>query len=165
MKPRMTVSLHSMSAWGIPAHNIEKFVLKKLGRKAENRGNTYRYRPYKNPPKICIVIPLVRSASIFVCEDKLHPDYISEKKCLKNKLHSIIQSVAMSLVWAEQLTFLDYRSLHIKINPFLFISSFSWPCCVQAMFSLNCLKGTVSRDFLLLVFFLNQFPPRLWLYH
>ncbi len=27
------------------------------------------------------------------------------------------------------------------------------------------LKGTVSRDFLLLVFFLNQFPPSLWLYH
>ncbi len=26
-------------------------------------------------------------------------------------------------------------------------------------------KGTVSRDFLLLVFFLNQFPPSLWLYH
>ncbi len=25
-------------------------------------------------------------------------------------------------------------------------------------------KGTVSRDFLLLVFFLNQFPPSLWLY-
>ena len=27
------------------------------------------------------------------------------------------------------------------------------------------LKGTVSRDFLLLVFFMNQFPPSLWLYH
>jgi hypothetical protein len=27
------------------------------------------------------------------------------------------------------------------------------------------IKGTVSRDFLLLVFFLNQFPPSLWLYH
>ncbi len=27
------------------------------------------------------------------------------------------------------------------------------------------LKGTVSRDFLLLVFFLNQFPPSLWLYY
>ncbi len=27
------------------------------------------------------------------------------------------------------------------------------------------LKGTVSRDFLLLVFFFNQFPPSLWLYH
>ncbi len=27
------------------------------------------------------------------------------------------------------------------------------------------LKGTVSRDFLLLVLFLNQFPPSLWLYH
>ncbi len=26
-------------------------------------------------------------------------------------------------------------------------------------------KGTVSRDFLLLVFFLNQFPPSIWLYH
>ncbi len=26
-------------------------------------------------------------------------------------------------------------------------------------------KGTVSRDFLLLVFFLNKFPPSLWLYH
>ncbi len=28
---------------------------------------------------------------------------------------------------------------------------------------LSLLKGTVSRDFLLLVFFLNQFPPSLWL--
>ncbi len=30
---------------------------------------------------------------------------------------------------------------------------------------LSHFKGTVSRDFLLLVFFLNQFPPSLWLYH
>ncbi len=30
---------------------------------------------------------------------------------------------------------------------------------------LGKVKGTVSRDFLLLVFFLNQFPPSLWLYH
>jgi hypothetical protein len=27
------------------------------------------------------------------------------------------------------------------------------------------LKGTVSRDFLLLVFFMNQFPPSPWVYH
>jgi hypothetical protein len=27
------------------------------------------------------------------------------------------------------------------------------------------LKGTVSKDFLLLVFFRNQFPPSPWLYH
>ncbi len=26
-------------------------------------------------------------------------------------------------------------------------------------------KGTVSRDFMLLVFFMNQFPPSPWLYH
>ncbi len=26
-------------------------------------------------------------------------------------------------------------------------------------------KGTVSRDFLLLVFFMNQFPPSPWVYH
>ncbi len=29
----------------------------------------------------------------------------------------------------------------------------------------NPLKGTVSRDFLLLVFFMNQFPPSPWVYH
>ena len=33
----------------------------------------------------------------------------------------------------------------LKVNPFIFISSFSWPCCVQAMFSLNCLKVTISE--------------------
>ncbi len=27
------------------------------------------------------------------------------------------------------------------------------------------LKGTVSRDFRLLVFFMNQFPPSIWVYH
>ncbi len=27
-------------------------------------------------------------------------------------------------------------------------------------YNLNTLKGTVSRDFLLLVFFMNQFPPK-----
>ncbi len=27
------------------------------------------------------------------------------------------------------------------------------------------IKGTVSRDFLLLVFFMNQFPPSPWVYH
>ncbi len=29
----------------------------------------------------------------------------------------------------------------------------------------NTFKGTVSRDFLLLVFFMNQFPPSPWVYH
>ncbi len=29
----------------------------------------------------------------------------------------------------------------LVLNPFLFISSFSWPCYVQTLFSLNCLKG------------------------
>ncbi len=27
------------------------------------------------------------------------------------------------------------------------------------------LKGTVSRDFWLMVFFMNQFPPSIWVYH
>jgi hypothetical protein len=30
-------------------------------------------------------------------------------------------------------------------NPFLFISSFSWPCCVQTLFSINCLKVPISE--------------------
>ncbi len=30
---------------------------------------------------------------------------------------------------------------------------------------LECLKGTVSRDFLLLVFFMNQFPPSPRVFH
>jgi hypothetical protein len=29
----------------------------------------------------------------------------------------------------------------------------------------NKLKGTVSRDFRLLVFFMDQFPPSIWVYH
>jgi hypothetical protein len=33
------------------------------------------------------------------------------------------------------------------------------------MQNLEAIKGTVSRDFLLLVFFINQFPPSPWLCH
>ena len=31
--------------------------------------------------------------------------------------------------------------------------------------SVVSIKGTVSRDFSLLVFFINQFPPSIWVYH
>ncbi len=31
------------------------------------------------------------------------------------------------------------------INTFISISSFSWPCCVQALLSLNCLKVNISE--------------------
>jgi hypothetical protein len=32
-----------------------------------------------------------------------------------------------------------------NINPFIFINSLSWPWCVQPLFSLNCLKLTISE--------------------
>ncbi len=38
-------------------------------------------------------------------------------------------------------------------------------CCTAPLSSIQCLfKGTVSREFLLLFFFMNQFPPSPWLY-
>ncbi len=43
----------------------------------------------------------------------------------------------------------------VELDGFLFI--WSYLC--------RWFKGTVSREFLLLVFFLYQFPPSLWLYH
>ncbi len=37
----------------------------------------------------------------------------------------------------------------------------SWHC----PFNMKHLKGTVSQDFRLLVFFMNQYPPIPWVYH
>ncbi len=56
-----------MSAWGIPANNIENFVLKNVEGKPKigetHTGETHTL--HKKSAKSCIVIPLVRSASIF----------------------------------------------------------------------------------------------------
>jgi hypothetical protein len=38
-------------------------------------------------------------------------------------------------------------------------------CTKPSQKSLSRIKGTVSRDFRLLVFFMNQFPPSIWVYH
>ncbi len=51
------------------------------------------------------------------------------------------------------------------LNPFLFISGPSCPCCVQASISLKCLKGTVSPDFLLLAFFRESTSPKPQIIH
>ncbi len=48
-------------------------------------------------------------------------------------------------------------------NNFIFFTSlhmFHLRCVMHWNFHMLVLKGTVSRDFLLLVFFMNQFPPR-----
>jgi hypothetical protein len=47
----------------------------------------------------------------------------------------------------------------VKINPFLFIWGLFCPRSVQTSLTQNFLKGTVSRDFLLQVFFMHHLPP------
>ncbi len=47
----------------------------------------------------------------------------------------------------------------------LFISTSNEHILDKTMVKIHGLMGTVSRDFLLLVFFMNQFPPSPWVYH
>ncbi len=63
-------------------------------------------------------------------------------------------------VWNEGF---DYRWCEKASPRKLWASPARWTATIR--YNILCHKGTVSRDFLLLVFFLNQFPPSLWLYH
>ncbi len=69
----------------------------------------------------------------------------------------------------EPFLFSLFPHLSLALSLFLF-SSVSHPshlCHLSLFFSHfhPFFKGTVSRDFLLLVFFMNQFPPSPWVYH
>jgi hypothetical protein len=74
-------------------------------------------------------------------------------------VHYTVKSKSYSLISEDRLTRL---SLSFPVAAKYDLSNNFNICYLKIV--LQC-KGTVSRDFRLLVFFMNQFPPSPWVYH
>jgi hypothetical protein len=63
----------------------------------------------------------------------------------------------------------DIYSIYMSDDVWLvknaFIPAAGATCSSQSEVEQSVFKGTVSRDFRLLVFFMDQFPPSIWVYH
>ncbi len=95
----------------------------------------YIYKVNGNSLSLTILVIYVKNTRIFWCQS------------LSSKVH--FQLWRYTFLWREEL-----HSAVEKKNQEKIVKNFS------CFFGLKwCLKGKVSRDFRLLVFFMNQFPP------